>query len=274
MSTAQKKPLPFCYQFSYNSRDGVMSLHIAHWLIAELATMLQGKNEYMKKFYQIYGGDSSLFAGFGLKGKSFGWKNSIALSDEGTTVAVYSFALNKDTYKDALLSLQPLIYFANNILKEFRWEHRPIGEEQKKIRRQQLIAIEWTAAEGELVSMLCATLNKNVHDFLAASSGNSWQKIVKAMRHAEKKTENIPSGIKLAAFRLYWENRGLLVFEVPGNACTLSTCGHGGLLQGWGKVLTPHNIWKQWQKLLFLAALAKLGDLYMKAPNKKKFKIQ
>ncbi len=248
------KHLPLCYRLSFDIETMTLYLKIQKWIVPRIQDCTRNDVPLMDYLYKTYGGDKTLFSGFGESGKSFGWNDSIKWFRETEDEIVYSYRLRplveiQEHFTLGLLSLYPIIRMSNFAMLD------PLEN-----GKNQLVAMEWSDTSG----INNCSMDAWVDDFVLVAIKELSDSDMKTISLAMHKTEEVLFCTKSDGynFRFGRYGEGLFGFQVTGHACTLNTSISGvGLFSNVGRTLSPHNIDNSFQQLYFIVGLAVLHEL-------------
>lgn len=173
---------------------------------------------------------------------------------------------SKHHFSDALISLCSVVRLANMALLESCIEDKEKRNFFPQTDKKQLIAVEWSDTTGMCNCWISAWVDDSVLEWVKNAPNSDAKFITDAMQ----KTEEVLLSRKMDTydFRFWYNTEDLFGFQVPGNACTLSTCKYGmGMFGNVGKTLSPHNVDHRFQQADFIVGLAVLNDLVEKSIN-------
>jgi len=292
------KSLPRCYSFSFNLETMTLFFKIQRWIVPAIKNFIEFEALLMEYMYKKHGGDKSTFINFGEKEKPFGYNNSMTWDKETETEIIYSYTFgpvnvpteeicekcegtklgfsdhpchnchgtgkkhipSSQHFSEALLSLYPILKFANCALQENCYENNN-KTYSPQTNEVQTIALEYSDTTGICNCSMFGWIDDRVAEWLKNITPEQEKIITRAMQ----KTEEILLSKKMqeSYFTFNWFNDDYFYLQAPGNACTLGTSSQSmGMFGNVGRTLEPHNIDHRFQQTSFLVALAVMNDMY------------
>lgn len=302
MSTSKNEYLPLCYRFSFDISTTTIFLKIQKWIVPYIQDLLRNETRLMDYMYSTYGGDKEIFMNFGEKEMDFGWKNSIKWHSENENEITYSYTLlptkiqtdeicddckgtkinffkqpcyecresgkkyihSEHSLRDGMLSLYPLMRFANGILLGYCARDNKEDLPSPPHTEKQIIVISWSDTTGMHNCSVSAWTDDAIPEWIKKINDEDTFKIKDAMAKAEEVL--FVRKVDPYYFRIETYGEDFFGLQVPGNACTLGTSSSGmGMFGSIGQTLHPHNVDTSLQQIEFIVGLATMGDLYEKS---------
>ena len=291
--------LPLCYSFSFDIETMTLFLKIQKWLVPDIKKFLSDNNLLMQYMQKTYAYSKEIYVDFGEKGKNFGSNQSIIWDSETDEEIVYKYTLtpvieiteeicekcngtkmdffsrpchecretgkkhidSKDRFSTGMLSMYPIVRFLNMVLLDQCYnkdQSFKSGTDKK-----QMVAMEWSDTSGMHNCSMVGWVDDSVLDWVKIVPNEETKVIVSAMRKTEETLLLTKPPEYYFRFLMYGDNQ--FGFEIPGNACSLSTDSHGmGWFGGVGKTLTPHNVDHRFHQIEFIVGLAVMTGLIEK----------